>query len=198
MTSFFINGGIIAFAYLLGSVATAVVIARLSGLPDPRLHGSGNPGATNVLRLGGKQAAALTLLGDMAKGLIPVLTARALGVDNLIVAAAGCAALIGHIYPVFFRFRGGKGVATALGVLFGLSVWLGIVALTTWVVTAALSKISSLAALVAAATAPIVAFSLPLPTSWATATLVLAILVIARHTRNIQRLLAGTEPKIGQ
>jgi len=134
-------------AYLMGSIASAVVVARLMGLPDPRTQGSGNPGATNVLRLGGKKAAALTLLGDVLKGVIPVLAARLAGLPETGVALVALAAFLGHLYPVFFGFKGGKGVATAFGVLVAGAPLLGLAILVTWLAVAFASRISSLSAL---------------------------------------------------
>ncbi|MDM7322858.1 MAG: glycerol-3-phosphate 1-O-acyltransferase PlsY [Gammaproteobacteria bacterium] len=184
-------------AYLLGSVATAIVVTRLLGLPDPRTMGSGNPGATNVLRTGSKGAAFITLLGDMLKGLLPVVMARLLEVGELTLMATALAAFLGHIYPVFFQFRGGKGVATALGVLLGLAPWLGLAVLGVWLLVAATLRYSSLAALIAAATAPVIAWGLGLGTTAITGVAFMSALLIARHRSNIQRLLAGTESRIG-
>ncbi|RTK99711.1 MAG: glycerol-3-phosphate 1-O-acyltransferase, partial [Lysobacterales bacterium] len=135
----------LVFAYLCGSVSTAILVCRLMGLPDPRSEGSRNPGATNVLRIGGRKAAAITLAGDFLKGLIPVLVARAFGQGPEVLAATAFAAFLGHLYPVFFGFQGGKGVATALGVMVGLSWQVALAALATWLVIARVWKISSLA-----------------------------------------------------
>ena len=137
---------LIALAYLLGSVSTAIIVCKLMGLPDPRTEGSGNPGATNVLRVGGKKAAAITLFGDTLKGLLPVLIARAFTSDPLILGLVGLAAFLGHLYPVFFGFKGGKGVATMLGVLFGYSWWVGLATAATWLIVAKVFKVSSLSA----------------------------------------------------
>jgi glycerol-3-phosphate acyltransferase PlsY len=184
-------------AYLLGSVATAIVVSRLLGLPDPRTMGSGNPGATNVLRTGRKGAALATLLGDMLKGLLPVVLARFLEVGEITLIATALAAFLGHIFPVFFQFRGGKGVATALGVLLGLAPWLGLAVLGVWLLVAATLRYSSLAALIAAATAPVIAWGLDLGTPAIIGVAFMSALLIARHRGNIQRLLAGTESRIG-
>jgi glycerol-3-phosphate acyltransferase PlsY len=184
-------------AYLLGSLATAIIISRILGLPDPRTIGSGNPGATNVLRTGNKLAALLTLLGDLAKGLIPVLLARALDASELIIALTALAAFIGHIFPVFFQFRGGKGVATALGVLLGLSTWLGLGTLAIWLLIAFTLRYSSLAALTAALGAPLLAWFLQLNNSALVAVSLMSALLIWRHAGNIQRLLQGQETRIG-
>ncbi len=184
--------------YLLGSVSSAIVLARLMGLKDPRLTGSGNPGATNILRYGGKTLAALTLLGDVLKGVVPVVIARAFTDEPLVLALTALGAFIGHLFPVFFRFQGGKGVATALGVLLALSPWLGLALVVTWVLVALISRYSSLSALVAALLAPFYAWWL-LP-GWPYLLVVAAIaaLLIWRHRGNIQRLLAGQEAKIGR
>lgn len=184
-------------AYLLGSVATAIVVSRLLGLPDPRTMGSGNPGATNVLRTGRKGAALATLLGDLFKGLLPVVVARLLEVGEITLIVTALAAFIGHIYPVFFQFRGGKGVATALGVLLGLAPWLGLAVLGIWLLVAATLRYSSLAALIAATSAPVIAWGLGLGTAVIAGVAIMSILLILRHRGNIQRLLNGTESRIG-
>lgn len=189
-------------AYLLGSVSFAVLMSKAFGLPDPRSYGSGNPGATNVLRSGKKAAAVLTLLGDAAKGWLAVFVAMQFAPRDepgmLLVAAVALAVFLGHLFPVFLRFQGGKGVATALGVLLALNVWLGLSALATWMLMALLFRISSLAALTAAVIAPVYAVLLGLPREWALASGVLALLLLWRHKKNIGNLLAGTEPRIGK
>ena len=182
-------------AYCLGSVSFAIVVSRLMRLPDPRSYGSKNPGATNVLRTGRKTAAVLTLAGDAGKGWLAVWLAAQLGGD---VPAAGFAVFIGHLYPLFHRFRGGKGVATAAGVLFGFSPWLGLAALATWIVIALAFRYSSLASLAAAASAPFYAWFLGLDTSVVTVAAALALLLAWRHRENISRLAAGTESRLGQ
>ena len=183
-------------AYLLGSVSFGVVMARLFGLGDLRQIGSGNIGATNVLRTGNKTAAFLTLVLDAAKGGIAVLIAGALlGADA--AQAAGLAAFLGHCYPVFLGFQGGKGVSTFLGTLLALSLPVGLAACATWAVVAALSRISSLSALMAAASAPIWALVLGLPDAVALL-IALAVVIGLRHEGNIRRLIAGTEPRIGR
>ena len=188
-------------AYLLGSISFAVITSKLFGLPDPRSYGSGNPGATNVLRSGRKAAAALTLLGDAAKGWLAVFLAiRFAPLDPqgaMMIAFVVLAVFIGHLFPVFLRFQGGKGVATALGVLLALNVWLGLCALATWLVVALLFRFSSLSALTAAVGAPIYALMLGLPHEWVLASGVMSLLLVWRHKKNIQNLLAGTEEKIG-
>lgn len=188
---------LIVVAYLLGSISTAIVTCRLMGLPDPRTQGSGNPGATNVLRHGGKKAAIITLSGDMLKGLVPVLIARALGTPVEVLALVGLAAFVGHLFPVFFGFRGGKGVATAIGALFGINWMLGLSYVATWLLAAAICRISSLSALLAAALVPL--YSMLEPGVWmVTATIaVMSLMLIARHHSNIRKLLAGTEDRIG-
>ncbi len=185
-------------AYLLGSIATAVVVSRLLGLPDPRTIGSGNPGATNVLRTGNKLAALATLIGDLLKGLIPVVVARVLDASDLIIAVTALAAFIGHIFPVFFQFKGGKGVATALGVLLGLSPWLGLGTLAVWLAMALGLRYSSLAALTAALAAPLIAWPLHLGSMPLLTVSIMSALLIWRHAGNIQRLLQGKESRIGE
>lgn len=183
--------------YLLGSIPFAVVVSKAFGLADPRSHGSGNPGATNVLRTGNKLAAALTLLGDMLKGWLAVWLARRLGGDGLAIAAAGACAFLGHLFPLFLRFKGGKGVATALGVLAGFSGPLASIAAGAWLLTALLTRYSSLSALIAAVVAPIVSGFLIERIEVVTAVALMSALLILRHRSNIQRLFAGTEPRIG-
>jgi len=190
-----------ALSYLAGSIPTGVITARLLGLPDPRGAGSGNPGATNVLRLGGKKAAIVTLVGDLLKGLLPVLVAAALvdGPERLAaMAAAGLFAFIGHLFPLYFGFRGGgKGVATAAGAILGLAPVVGLVAIAGWVSMAFASRYSSLAALFASVVAATLATFLSPPVI-ATAISVMALLLILRHRANIHRLVRGEEPRIGQ
>ena len=187
----------IVAAYLLGSVSTAVMVSRTLDLPDPREHGSGNPGATNVLRLGGRKAAAITLVGDYLKGLVPVLGANLLGLSPLSCALAGLAALLGHVFPVFFRFQGGKGVATALGVLIGLSWLAGVIAMLTWLTVARFTRLSSLAALVAAVLTPVYAWVAQARGSEILVLIVVSSVVIWRHRENVKRLRSGEEAKIG-
>ncbi len=186
-------------AYLLGSVSFAVLMSRAFSLPDPRTYGSQNPGATNVLRSGKKAAAALTLLGDAAKGTVAVVLAQWYAPENyVLIAAVSLAVFIGHLFPLFLRFKGGKGVATALGVLLALNVWVGLGALATWLFMALVFRYSSLAALTAAIGAPIYAVLLGLPKEWVLASGILSLLLIWRHKSNIQNLLAGQESKIGR
>ncbi|MGB5259892.1 MAG: glycerol-3-phosphate 1-O-acyltransferase PlsY, partial [Gammaproteobacteria bacterium] len=181
--------------YLFGSISTAIIVCKLMGLPDPRTQGSRNPGATNVARIGGKKAAALTLVGDMLKGLIPVLLAHALDAGAVILAGTALAAFLGHLYPVFFGFQGGKGVATALGVSFGLHWPAGLTITGIWLLTALVSRYSSLSALTAIALAPAVFYWLmPAPPVIA-AMLILAVMLFWRHRSNIANLRAGREGK---
>ncbi len=188
-------------AYLIGSLSFAVIISRLMGLNDPRSYGSGNPGATNVLRSGNKLAAILTLVFDALKGYVPVLLATLYGPRHGLgegtVALVGLAAFLGHLWPVFFRFQGGKGVATAAGVLLALNPWLGLATLATWVIVAAFFRYSSLAAIVAAAFAPFYQFLIWGGSKVAFAVCVMSLLLVWRHSANIQKLLAGTESKLG-
>ena len=188
-------------AYLLGSVPFALIASRLFGLADPRTYGSGNPGATNVLRSGSKSAAILTLIGDMGKGWLAVFLAQKYGVaydfGTLAIGLVALAVFFGHLYPVFLRFKGGKGVATAAGVLLAIDPLLGLSTLATWLFVAYVFRYSSLAALVAAFTAPLYALFM-----WGANLTVLVIAIIAmtligKHWQNLQRLLAGSEPKIG-
>lgn len=186
---------LLIFAYLIGSLSSAIVLCKLAGLPDPRTQGSGNPGATNVLRFGGKKLAATVLFIDVLKGVIPVLLAHLLGFDMVWVAAVAFAAFLGHLFPVFFQFQGGKGVATALGGFLALSPVLAGAGLLTWLLVFAISRISSLSALTAAALTPV--YSLWLIDSAGARWLILLIaaLLVARHHSNIRRLLAGEEQK---
>ena len=184
-------------AYLLGSLSSAILVCRLMGLPDPRTQGSNNPGATNVLRIGGKKAAAITLFGDGLKGFVPVFIGQLLGVTPLFLGLTGLAAFLGHLYPLFFSFKGGKGVATALGVQFGISWQIGAAVAAIWLLVAFGLKISSLAALTAMALAPLVVwFFWPDP-----ALIVIQVIITGmlfwRHRSNIRDLLTGKEGKIG-
>ena len=189
------NVSAVIAAYLIGSLSFAVIVSKYYGMDDPRTYGSGNPGATNVLRSGKKKAAALTLLGDALKGLVAVVLARclqdALNLSDITIAAVAVAALVGHMWPLFFGFKGGKGVATALGVLLALSPATALVCAAIWLVMAFGFKVSSLAALAATVAAPLVAFWLMPYSSWAWATVVIAVRVLCRHKRNIQYLLHG-------
>jgi len=193
--------------YLVGSLSFAVIVSRVMGLSDPRTFGSKNPGATNVLRSGSKAAAIITLLLDGAKGWLPVMLVRwfgkPYGLDDGSVALVGLAAFLGHLYPVFFRFVGGKGVATALGVLLGLNGWLGLATMLIWLATAVLFRYSSLASIVAALLAPAV-YALGGGDLWfvskhiAFGVVVMSLLLLYRHAENINRLIKGTESKLGK
>jgi glycerol-3-phosphate acyltransferase PlsY len=191
----------IAVAYLLGSLSFAVIVSRAMRLPDPRSFGSGNPGATNVLRSGRKLAAVLTLLGDALKGWVAVVLARMLapqfGLDSDVVLLCALAVFIGHLFPVFFRFRGGKGVATAFGVLVGLNPWLGLMCMATWLFMAGVFRISSLAALTTALLAPVYVALLMGWGDTAIAVLVIALLLVYRHKSNLIKLVNGEEGRIG-
>ena len=188
----------ILFSYLLGSLSAAIIVCKLMGLPDPRSQGSGNPGTTNVLRIGGKKAAVITLLGDLLKGLIPVALAKFFISEPWVLAAVAFAAILGHVLPVFFKFQGGKGVATSFGVLLGLAWPAALVVLAVWLAMAAMFRISSLSALVASLTAPFAMlwFSPHLEFFWLTS--VTALLLLWTHRSNLQNLLAGKEGKIGE
>jgi glycerol-3-phosphate acyltransferase PlsY len=187
-------------AYLLGSISFGVLASRLFHLPDPRSYGSKNPGATNVLRSGKQGAALFTLVGDVGKGWAAVVLARYLGsgVDVDATALTGLAVFLGHLFPIFLGFKGGKGVATALGVLLGFDPWMGLLSAAIWITVAVVWRISSLAALAAAALAPIYAlFFLGLDQRTAVV-FIMSLLLIWRHKSNIESLLSGTEPRIGK
>ncbi len=189
-------------AYLIGSLSFAVIVSRAMGLADPRDYGSGNPGATNVLRSGNKAAAVATLLLDGVKGYVPVIAVSLLGArfgwGEGTVALVGIGAFLGHLWPVFFGFKGGKGVATAAGVLLGFDPWLGLATIATWLLIAAFFRYSSLAALIAAVFAPFYRLLIWGGGPVAAAVTVLGLLLIWRHRGNIQKLLAGTESRLGQ
>lgn len=187
---------IIVTAYLVGSISSAIIVCRLMGLPDPRTQGSNNPGATNVLRIGGKKAAAITLFGDSIKGFLPVLVAHYLNSSDLILALTALAAFLGHLFPVFFGFKGGKGVATALGVQFALAWPIGLTIAVVWLFIAYGLKISSLAALVSQALFPIVVWYFMPSVPVIIVAIVISLLLIWRHKSNIEKLLSGTENKI--
>lgn len=187
---------LIIAAYLLGSVSSAIIVCRLMGLPDPRTQGSNNPGATNVLRIGGKKAAAITLVGDSLKGLIPMLIGHALGASPAVLAGIGLAAFIGHLYPVFFGFKGGKGVATALGVQFGLYWPIGLCVAAVWLFVAKVLKISSLSGLISMALAPVFVWLFWDEKALIGMQLIITGLLIWRHRSNIRNLLDGTEDRI--
>lgn len=190
----------IGAGYLLGSIAFGILVSRLFGLPDPRSVGSGNPGATNVLRSGKKSAAVLTLLGDAFKGWLPVWLAIQTDMSMWVVSALGLAIFFGHLYPIYHHFKGGKGVATAFGIMLAISPMLGLAVMLTWILVFVLTRYSSLSAIVAAALAPLYAWYL-LPeadnfvgvSDYVLAILLMMLLLIWRHSSNIQKLLAGTE-----
>ena len=188
----------ITLAYLIGSFSTAIVTCKIMGLEDPRNTGSNNPGATNVLRHGGKKAAIITLIGDMLKGLIPVLLAQQLSSDPLVIALVGLFALLGHIFPLYYGFKGGKGVATYYGALLGFSWLSGLIALGIWLVLAALVKISSLSALVSIFSASFILWYCTASVELTAALVVMSIFVFWRHKKNIVRLFQGQEVKIGK
>ena len=188
-------------AYLIGSLSFAVIVSRAMGLADPRSYGSKNPGATNVLRTGNRAAAVLTLALDALKGYVPVLLVLLygprLGLGATVAAFAGLAAFVGHLWPVFHRFHGGKGVATAAGVLMAINPWLGLATLISWAIIAAFSRYASLASIVAAAFAPFYQALIWGPAPALLAIAVMSLLLIWRHEANIKRLLAGTEGRLG-
>lgn len=188
---------LVSLAYLFGSISSAIVLCRIAGYPDPRRQGSGNPGASNILRLYGKKAAAITLAGDLLKGLLPVLVGRALQAPEVILASLGVAAFLGHLYPIFFQFEGGKGVATFIGILYGLAWPAGVAFMLVWIVIAATFRYSSLSALVATALSPVLVFIMVPSYAYLTATLLMAGFIFWRHQANIRKLLSGTERKIG-
>ena len=190
--------GFALFGYLLGSVSAAIITCKIMGITDPRTVGSKNPGATNVLRAGGKKAAIITLLGDMLKGLVPVLVAVVLGMSNEVIAATGFAAFLGHLFPLYYGFKGGKGVATILGVLLGIHWLLGLGTIGIWLGVALTFRYSSLSALVAASGSPVLAWFITQSQVITICVAFMAMLLIWRHKSNIKNLIAGKEDKIGQ
>ena len=189
----------IVAAYLIGSISFGIIFSKLFGLPDPRTVGSGNIGATNIARSGKKLPAILTLLGDALKGWLPVWLALQSNMLMWVVAAIGLAVFFGHLYPIYHKFKGGKGVATALGVMLAVSPWLALACLLTWVVVFAISRLSSLSAIVAAVASPFFAAWLLLPyKNYVLMVLVMAIMLVWRHRSNIKKLLAGTETGFGK
>ena len=185
-------------SYLIGSLSAAIIICKLMGLPDPRTQGSRNPGATNVLRIAGKKTAALVLFGDVLKGVIPLVAARSFQVEDHVLAAVGLAAFLGHLYPVYFGFLGGRGVATAFGILLGLAWPVAGAVLATWLFMARVFHISSLSAVTAAITAPLYTWLLLDSIPLLIMVCVISVMLLWRHRGNIQRLFKGTEGKIGQ
>ena len=192
----------ILLAYLIGSLSFAVIVSWAMGLPDPHSYGSGNPGATNVLRTGKKLAAILTLAGDAGKGWFAVWLAQELAIDYDLsastIAGVAAAAFVGHLFPVFFRFLGGKGVATAAGILLGINVWLGMATLATWLIIAFFFRYSSLAAIVASLFSPLYCFYLFGLSAALPAVIFMSALLVWRHRENIRKLLNGTESKLGE
>ena len=200
LTTLFLPANLVSacLAYLIGSISTAIITCKIMGIEDPRKTGSNNPGATNVLRHGGKKAAVITLLGDMLKGLIPVLLIIQFQADTLTVALVGLFALLGHIFPVYYGFKGGKGVATYYGVILGISWLVGLIALAIWLIIAKLLKISSLSALISIFVTPFMLWLSTHSVELTGAVTLMSILVFWRHKKNIASLLQGTEAKIGK
>ncbi len=183
--------------YLIGSISAAILVCKVAGLPDPRTQGSGNPGATNVLRVGGKIPAAITLVGDAAKGLLPVLAASAMDAPPLWIGLTAIATVLGHVFPVFFQFRGGKGVATSYGAIFGISWLTGLLIIASWLAISLAFRFSSLAALTSMVLLPLYLWITTRSTALVVCGVVIGALIFWRHRANISRLLNGTEPKIG-
>ena len=188
-----IDISLVVASYLLGSISSAIILAKLMGLPDPRQHGSNNPGATNMMRIGGKKAAAITLFGDMLKGVIPVVLAHWLGSGLLVLLACGFAAFLGHLFPVFFRFKGGKGVATAIGVHCALHPYIGLTTIGVWLAVFGLLRISSVSALVAFTLTPGIVYFYGFDKKVIGVLLLMSALLIYRHRSNIRNLLQGNE-----
>jgi len=188
---------LITFSYLIGSISAAIIVCKILNLPDPRTQGSNNPGATNVLRIGGKKAAAITLIGDGVKGAIPVLIAQYIGVDLFTMTLIALAAFLGHVYPIFFGFKGGKGVATFLGALFALNILVGLSFALIWIFIAKVLKISSLSALIATLITPVIFYFLSDKNLIATYIIILMCFwIFYTHRSNIQRLLSKQEKSI--
>jgi len=196
--SFIITVIAMIIAYLIGSVSSAIIVCRLMNLPDPRSQGSKNPGATNVLRIGGKKAAIITLLGDTLKGFLPVLIVVLLDLNSMTIAAVAFAAFLGHLYPIFFKFEGGKGVATAIGTLIAVSWPVSLCWFATWGIVAALFRYSSLASLTASVAAPFYIAYFTADINLIVVYIIMMMLLIIRHRSNIQKLMNGQESKIGE
>ena len=194
MTAYLLLGS----AYLLGSISSAIIVCRLAKLPDPRTLGSGNPGATNVLRYGGKKLAGLTLFGDVLKGILPVIIARLLNMPDWVLAGCGLLAFTGHLYPIFFNLKGGKGVATGFGALLALSWMVALSMLAIWLMMAKLFRYSSLSALTATLSAPVLITFIEPKSSYIIVSSVIALAIFWRHRSNIKKLLSGQEDKIGE
>jgi glycerol-3-phosphate acyltransferase PlsY len=187
---------IILFAYLVGSVSSGIIVSQIFNLPDPRTIGSKNPGATNVMRSGNKKAAIFTLLGDLLKAILVLTLAEYLGFNDLIIVCVALAVLIGHIYPIFYKFQGGKGVATAIGILIALNFKLALIVASIWLLVFGIWRYSSLAAIVAAISAPIIAiFILRDQSLYCIAFTLITIIILFKHQANIRKLLSGTELK---
>lgn len=184
--------------YLVGSISAAILVCKIAGLPDPRTQGSGNPGATNVLRVGGKLPAAITLLGDAAKGLLPVAAATWLEAPPLWIGLTAIAAVLGHLFPVFFQFRGGKGVATSYGAIFGISWLTGLLVIASWLAISLTFRYSSLAALTSMIVLPLYLWITTRSVELAVCGAIIGVLIFWRHRSNISRLINRTEPKIGE
>lgn len=184
---------LILVGYLLGSISTAIITCKVMELPDPRSEGSHNPGATNVYKIAGKKAAIITLLGDLFKGLLPVIVARFVGIDELGLASVAFAAFMGHLYPLFYGFKGGKGVATAFGVMLGLNAWVALVMLFTWVSVYKIYKLSSLAALLTALITPIYFYFIDGSMIYSVMAVVITVFVFYSHRSNIRKIIEGTE-----
>jgi len=191
-----INIVLIFLAYLLGSISAAILVCKLLGLSDPRTEGSGNPGTTNVMRLHGKTAAFLTLTGDVFKGIIPVLLAKVIVGSEFIIALSGFAAFLGHIFPIYFKFKGGKGVATLIGILSATHWLLGLAYVITWILTAAIFRYSSLAALIATLSIPFYTYFLEQNFQYTVSFSMIAVILFWRHKSNIYNLLSNKERKI--
>ncbi len=186
---------LIVVAYLLGSTSSAIIISKIMGLPDPRSEGSNNPGATNVLRLGGKKAAAIVLFLDVLKGILPIILSHIYQMSNPALACIGLAAVIGHVFPLYYQFKGGKGVATTLGVFYGLNVFFGLFCTAVWLISLRLSHYSSLSSLIMIGLAPIAALVFFQPWLTALPLVLMALLIAQQHKENIQRLINHTESK---
>lgn len=187
---------VIVAAYLFGSVSTAIIASKLFNFPDPRVNGSKNPGTTNVLRLGGKIPAAFTLLGDVLKGLLPIVVAKAIGLDEFWIVCVAIAACLGHIFPIFYGFKGGKGVATTIGVYLAINPIVGLAVLATWLSAAFAFNISSVAAMIATLFAPFYFYLVTQSGAYGFGLLIITALIYWKHVPNIQRLLMGIESNI--
>ncbi|MBT6015256.1 MAG: glycerol-3-phosphate 1-O-acyltransferase PlsY [Nitrosomonadales bacterium] len=187
---------IVLFAYLVGSLSSGIIISQIFKLPDPRTMGSKNPGATNVMRTGNKKAAIFTLLGDLLKGTLVLMLAKNLGFENFIIVCVALAVLIGHIYPVFYKFQGGKGVATAVGILIALNLKLALIVVCVWLAVFFISRYSSLSAIVASISAPLIGFFIMKDQSiYCVAYALITIIILLKHHTNIKKLISGTELK---